>query len=664
MMLLSPDTGTRLQQLGKYQLVRKLAVGGMAEVYLAKAAGPMGFEKTLVLKRILPNLAADPHFVEMFLAEAKLAARLNHPNIAQIFDFGEAEGSFFIAMEHVDGPNLRSLSRRATERGAALPVGLCAKIVSYACEGLAYAHDFVDPQTGTPLSLIHRDVSPDNVLLSRNGAVKVVDFGIAKAAGQQHQTKAGILRGKISYMPPEQIQGKEIDRRADIYALGVVLYELITGCKPFDARTEVTIIQAILYEQMIPVVARRPDIPEVVGRILQRALAKDPDARYGNCRDFQAELERFIVGTGETVGPYQLAKLISQLSGSATAFAAPPTPQAGVAKVDTPAAAHTPPSPSLRSSARRSTSALVAPPARAMLVRSGSLSHTPTQRMHTSVPRRAGTLLGIIIGALLVIMGGGYVVLRQTRGEDGEAEAVLRETQAPTEHAAGASGSDRSGSRERLPPAEPTPARPAEGNSSGARDRVAPEEADAAKSSKPLPVKRAPGTRTFASKSRTARQMLARTEAAEEPAAEAPKPSQTMASLEVDSVPPGQVRVNGKVLGSSPVKIRDQRPGEIRVEVFNPTLGFSKEQVFSIASGDNGTRRILVSQASVEFRVRPYATVLLDGKQLGQTPLPPVQVYEGKHRVKLVNRELGKEVSVDYVVKPGQPNIFKYNLGE
>src|SRR5262249_10288857 len=211
----------------------------------------------------------------------------------------------------------------------------------------------VDPQTGTPLSLIHRDVSPDNVLLSRNGAVKVVDFGIAKAAGQQHQTKAGILRGKISYMPPEQIQGKEIDRRADIYALGVVLYDLITGCKPFDARPEVTIIQAILYEQMIPVVARRPDIPEAIGRILQRALAKDPDARYRSCRDFQAELERFIVGAGESVGPYQLAKLISQLSGSGTAFVAPPTPRVGVAKVDPPMGSATPPSPSGRSIPRR-----------------------------------------------------------------------------------------------------------------------------------------------------------------------------------------------------------------------------------------------------------------------------------------------------------------------
>lgn len=579
MMSLAPETGNRLQQLGKYQLIRKLAVGGMAEVYLAKAAGPMGFEKTLVLKRILPSLAADPRFVELFLAEAKLAARLNHPHIAQIFDLGEAEGSFFIAMEYVDGPNLRSLIRRSVERASPLPVGFCAKIVSYACEALAYAHDFVDPQTGMPLSLIHRDLSPDNVLLSRNGAVKVVDFGIAKAGGQEHQTQVGLLRGKISYMPPEQIQGKEIDRRADIYALGVVLYELITGCKPFDARTEVTITQAILYEQVIPVAARRSDIADAIGRILQRALAKDPDARYRTCRQFQAELERFIVGSGESVGPYELAKLVARLSSPAIAFTERPTPKDGVPVFAAPISA-TPSNPSVR----------FAGPGSSM--GGGAASSRPTKR---SAAHRAAALVGIVAGTLLVIMGGGYVVF-QTQGQE-----------------------------------EP---------------------------------QRGPGIRAFASRSRAARQGFPHMETTAELAAQPQSSLEGLASLEVESVPPGQVRVNGKLLGSSPLKIHDQRPGEVRVEVFNPTLGFSKEQVFRVAAGENGTRRIEVSRAELEIRVLPYATVLLDGQMLGRTPLPPMQVYEGKHRVLLVNRELGKEISVDYTVKPGQLNLFQYNFAQ
>ncbi|HLK99636.1 MAG TPA: serine/threonine-protein kinase, partial [Myxococcaceae bacterium] len=217
------------QQLGKYQLIRKLATGGMAEVFLAKAAGPMGFEKTLVVKRILPHLAEDPAFVEMFLSEAKLAAQLNHPNIVQIFDFGEADDAYFLAMEFIDGPNLRVLLKRASQQGVALPPAVCARLIATACEGLAFAHDFADPGTGELLGLIHRDISPDNVLVSRQGAVKVVDFGIAKAAGQSHKTRSGVIKGKLSYMPPEQLRAKQLDRRADVYALGVVLYELLTG---------------------------------------------------------------------------------------------------------------------------------------------------------------------------------------------------------------------------------------------------------------------------------------------------------------------------------------------------------------------------------------------------------------------------------------------------
>jgi eukaryotic-like serine/threonine-protein kinase len=162
------------QQLGKYQLIRKLATGGMAEVFLAKAAGPMGFEKMLVVKRILPHLSEDPTFVEMFLAEAKLAAQLNHPNIVQIFDFGETDGEYFLAMEYIDGPNLRVLVKRARAAKAPLPTPICARLIAAACEGLAFAHDFSDPTTGEPLGLIHRDISPDNILVSRQGAVKVV----------------------------------------------------------------------------------------------------------------------------------------------------------------------------------------------------------------------------------------------------------------------------------------------------------------------------------------------------------------------------------------------------------------------------------------------------------------------------------------------------------
>jgi eukaryotic-like serine/threonine-protein kinase len=300
-------------KLGKYELLNKLATGGMAEVYLARATGPMGFEKELVVKRILPHLAADGRFVEMFLAEARLAARLNHPHIVQIFDFGEADGTWYLAMEYIDGLNLRVLSKRAREVGVTLPLAACARIIASVCEGLAYAHERTDPATGEPLGLIHRDISPDNILLSREGAVKVVDFGIAKVAGQEHRTQTGLVKGKLAYMPPERFRGVGMDRRMDVYALGVVLYELLTGHNPYESSSDGQLVRAILYEQPVPAARRRPELPLALQHILERALAKECAQRYPDCRTLQSDLEHFILGTGEPMGPWQLARLLARV---------------------------------------------------------------------------------------------------------------------------------------------------------------------------------------------------------------------------------------------------------------------------------------------------------------------------------------------------------------
>ncbi|WP_407653847.1 serine/threonine protein kinase [Archangium lipolyticum] len=300
-------------KLGRYQVLDKLATGGMAEVYLARATGPMGFEKELVVKRILPHLASDERFVEMFLAEARLAARLNHPNIVQVFDFGEADGTWYLAMEYVDGLNLKVLLKRAREAGVELPPASCARIIASVCEGLAYAHERTDPATGEPLEIIHRDISPDNILLSRDGAVKVVDFGIAKEAGQELRTQTGVVKGKLAYMPPERFRGVETDRRMDVYGLGVVLYELLTGHKPYETDSGGELVRAILYEQPVPVTKWRPELQPALRRILERAMAKEREHRYADCRALQADLERFILGTGEPVGAWQLSRLLARV---------------------------------------------------------------------------------------------------------------------------------------------------------------------------------------------------------------------------------------------------------------------------------------------------------------------------------------------------------------
>ena len=308
----------------------------MAELFLARAEGPWGFEKTVALKRILPHLAEDPSFEAMFLSEARLASRLHHTNLVQIFDCGRAEGGYYLAMEYIDGPNLRGLGRCAAGLGVPMPLELCAWIIAEACEGLAFAHEYCDPGTQKPLKLVHRDVSLDNILVSREGSVKVVDFGIAKVADQVHRTQTGIIKGKLTYMPPEQLRGKELDRRVDVYALGVVLYELLTGRKPFDATTEASIAKAILFEPLVPAVKRRPDLPKALQGILARALAKDREQRYPDCRALQADLEAFIRSQRKPMGSSQLAGFVARVMGPPPVESSPaPPPPARASLVET-----------------------------------------------------------------------------------------------------------------------------------------------------------------------------------------------------------------------------------------------------------------------------------------------------------------------------------------
>ncbi|MBC7792863.1 MAG: serine/threonine protein kinase, partial [Clostridia bacterium] len=212
------------ETIGDYTILNRLALGGMAEILLAKRQGPMGFAKPVVLKRLLPQLAADKMFTTMFLNEAKLAARLSHPNIVQINDLGQSGASFYIAMEYLAGEDLATIIRVMSARKARLPKHIAARIVADSANALHYAHELRDDE-GNSLGIVHRDVSPQNIFLTTQGTVKVVDFGIAKCEDREVKTQTGIVKGKIEYMPPEQMTGKRVDHRADIYALGVVLYE-------------------------------------------------------------------------------------------------------------------------------------------------------------------------------------------------------------------------------------------------------------------------------------------------------------------------------------------------------------------------------------------------------------------------------------------------------
>ena len=279
-------------RLGKYELIRHLATGGMAEVYLARAHGIEGFQKRVVLKRILPQLASNPEFIAMFLNEARVAAMLDHPNIVQVHDIYSQLGNYYLTMEFVRGQDARTIVTHARRRYRLVPIGCATAIAIGAAAGLHFAHD-ARGADGRPLGLIHRDVSPSNILVSYDGSVKIVDFGIAKAAAIDTETQTGTLKGKIAYMSPEQCRGEDLDRRSDVFSLGIVLYELVTGARLFAGTNEFAILQKIVSEDVAPPSRRRADLPAELEQIILKALRRDRRERYASAEDLQRALEEF-----------------------------------------------------------------------------------------------------------------------------------------------------------------------------------------------------------------------------------------------------------------------------------------------------------------------------------------------------------------------------------
>ncbi|WNG52784.1 protein kinase [Archangium minus] len=601
----------------------------MAEVFLAKAAGPMGFEKTLVVKRILPELAEEPAFVQMFLSEAKLAARLTHPNIAQIFDFGEADGAYFLAMEYIDGPSLRQVIKRAATQGVSLPPTLCARLISHACEGLAFAHDFVDPDTGEQQGLIHRDVSPDNILLSRQGAVKVVDFGIAKAAGQSHKTESGVIKGKIAYMPPEQLRAKPLDRRADVYALGVVLYELLTGQRPYASDSEAGLMQAIIYEPPIPAARVRPDLPQPLRRILSKALSKEREQRYADCHAFQADLEAYIVSVGRPVTAQQVAQFINQT----------------VSKTDFPALT---PAPVPTLSPPRP--ALTPPPEPPHLV-----------RKRTSSPSNE-------------------VVTANHRGPQPPKEEEPRALVTPPPRR-----------REATPPPQPRelmtaqlrPPRPSQSTPPPPSSDVDTQEQEPGLVTEApavwRPVQSAQKPQSVQVPQSTQKPLLWVVAALllatcgvgvswqlgfwPKPAlvaeTESVSPEQAVAEpSEPDLSPPSVAGVQhdagvpdaGNAVASAPP-----------VTAPAPTPAPAQPQSQKTPAPAAPT---VTLEGTLVLRIFPYATVFVDGKKWGTTPMKPLKLTAGRHTLKLVNEKLAKTVQRDIDIKAGKSTTLKLDLSE
>jgi serine/threonine protein kinase len=311
------------QRIGRYQPIRRLAVGGMAEIFLARlpGVGIEGFEKLVVLKRILPQHALDPELLRMFLDEARLSATLTHPHVIEVYDVGAEGDAPFFAMEYVHGANVREMLRAqgrragpASKPSAPLPLAHAVTIVAAAAEGLHYAHERLGPG-GEPLGIVHRDVSPSNVLCSFDGAVKVSDFGIAKWAFQRTRTQEGTLKGKFAYMSPEQCRARPVDRRSDIFALGAILYELTTGAAPFAGASELDILNQIATGRASPPVWPEAlgEYPRALSEIVLRALAPEADDRYPTMQALQIALESFARGAGVALSTVALAAYVQEL---------------------------------------------------------------------------------------------------------------------------------------------------------------------------------------------------------------------------------------------------------------------------------------------------------------------------------------------------------------
>lgn len=279
-----------MTSLGPYELRKKIAQGGMAELFLSEYLRDDGFRRTVAVKRILPHLADDATFISMFIREARLAALLQHPNIVQVADFGKIQNAYFIAMEYIHGKNLAEVLGKLKE---ALPLDMALYIALQVSTGLYYSHSRKDDKTGQPLNIVHRDISPQNILISFQGEVKITDFGISKASTEPSLTQAGVIKGKLSYMSPEQVLGeKNIDHRADLYALGIIMHEMLSGRKLYRFRNEIEAITSIPKMPIPSLASLRPEAPAELETIVMKCLEKDRNVRYQNAQQLRDDLSQ------------------------------------------------------------------------------------------------------------------------------------------------------------------------------------------------------------------------------------------------------------------------------------------------------------------------------------------------------------------------------------
>jgi serine/threonine-protein kinase len=298
-----------MAQQQRYRVIEKIASGGMAEVFRAESAGLEGFKKTVAIKRVLPHLSEKKQFIGMFLDEARLSAHLSHSNCVQVFDIGVGDNTYFIVMEYVDGADLKAIIDHARRGGRPFPLELAALICLRISEGLSYAHEAVDGR-GVTLGIVHRDMSPPNVLITRHGEVKIVDFGLAKANSQLEKSEPGIIKGKFSYLSPEAAFGQPIDPRTDIFAVGIILWEMLAGRRLFLGDSDLDTVRQVQAARIPPIRDFHPHATPELERVLAKALAREPSERYQTARDLGRDLNTLLFNSGHPVSSFDIASLV------------------------------------------------------------------------------------------------------------------------------------------------------------------------------------------------------------------------------------------------------------------------------------------------------------------------------------------------------------------
>ena len=299
---------------GRYTILDPIAVGGMAEIYRARLTNTGdGPDRIVIIKKVIASLSGNSDFVDMFEEEIKVTVGLCHPNIVQIYDYGRVDVVSFLAMEYVEGKNLRQFLKRLISMKSMFSIDMSCHIISQVCNALGYAHAFKDRLTNEHLAIIHRDISPQNVMISYDGAVKLFDFGIAKAKSASQATKSGVIKGKPSYLSPEQIAGEVLDGRSDVFALGIVLWEMLTAKRLFLAENDMAILRMIQSAKIEPPATYNPAIPQELDAIVLRSLARDRDKRYKTAEEFQRDLHRFLYAFNPGFNPADLSYYATEL---------------------------------------------------------------------------------------------------------------------------------------------------------------------------------------------------------------------------------------------------------------------------------------------------------------------------------------------------------------